>query len=143
MTDMNGEVYIDPGFEPVIITPPPAALEPEEVILPPAPVEEEPVPEPASPLEVISVEDLLGRLDQEEPQPLSPEDTGDIQSGSQLDGELYTEEDTDTVELLQQTADHPMMETPFEAYTVTEGLLLLIFILLFLDFFLNLLRRWF
>ena len=28
-------------------------------------------------------------------------------------------------------------------YTVTEGLLLLIFVILLLDFFLNLIRRWF
>lgn len=35
------------------------------------------------------------------------------------------------------------METPFEDYTVTEGLLLLIFVILLLNFFLDLLRRWF
>lgn len=44
---------------------------------------------------------------------------------------------------LQETAEHPIMTTPFDDYTVTEGLLLLVFVLLLLDFFLNLLRRWF
>ncbi len=39
--------------------------------------------------------------------------------------------------------EHPMMSTSFSDYSVAEGLLLLIFILLLLDFFLNLLRRWF
>ncbi len=39
--------------------------------------------------------------------------------------------------------EHPMMSTSFSDYSVAEGLLLLIFVLLLLDFFLNLLRRWF
>ena len=33
--------------------------------------------------------------------------------------------------------------TPFAEYTVTEGLLLLIFVILVVEFFLNLVRRWF
>ena len=33
--------------------------------------------------------------------------------------------------------------TPFTEYTVTEGLLLLIFVILLVEFFLNLVRRWF
>ncbi len=39
--------------------------------------------------------------------------------------------------------EHPMMSTSFSDYSVAEGLLLLIFVLLLLDFFLNLFRRWF
>ncbi len=39
--------------------------------------------------------------------------------------------------------EHPMMTTSFEDYSVVEGLLLLIFVVLLLDFFLNLIRRWF
>jgi len=39
--------------------------------------------------------------------------------------------------------EHPMMTTSFQDYSVAEGLLLLIFVLLLLDFFLNLIRRWF
>lgn len=38
---------------------------------------------------------------------------------------------------------HPMMTTSFADYSVSEGLLLLIFLVLLLDFFLNLIRRWF
>lgn len=33
--------------------------------------------------------------------------------------------------------------TSFSDYTVTEGLLLLIFVVLLVDFFVNLVRRWF
>lgn len=33
--------------------------------------------------------------------------------------------------------------TSFDEYTVTEGLLLLIFVVLFVDFFIKLVRRWF
>lgn len=39
--------------------------------------------------------------------------------------------------------EHPLMTTSFSDYSVAEGLLLLIFVLLLLDFFLNLIRRWF
>ncbi len=39
--------------------------------------------------------------------------------------------------------EHPMMTTSFSDYSVAEGLLLLIFVVLLLDFFLNLIRRWF
>lgn len=39
--------------------------------------------------------------------------------------------------------EHPMMSTSFSDYSVAEGLLLLIFVILLLNFFMNLLRRWF
>ena len=39
--------------------------------------------------------------------------------------------------------DHVFYTTPFTEYTVSEGLLLLIFVILLVNFFLDLLRRWF
>lgn len=39
--------------------------------------------------------------------------------------------------------DHAILTTDFSDYTVTEGLLLLIFVILLVEFFLNLVRRWF
>ena len=39
--------------------------------------------------------------------------------------------------------DRGFYTTPFTDYTVTEGLLLLVFVILLIDFFLNLVRRWF
>ena len=45
---------------------------------------------------------------------------------------------------LQETPDeHLFYSTDFSDFTVTEGLLLLIFVILLVDFFLNLVRRWF
>lgn len=51
----------------------------------------------------------------------------------------------ETVETVEVPADvsRPLLSTSFSDYTVTEGLLLLIFVILLLDFFLNLIRRWF
>ena len=47
-----------------------------------------------------------------------------------------------TVEIVEaETFD--FMDKPFEEYTTSEGLLLLLFVILFLDFILNILRRWF
>lgn len=48
----------------------------------------------------------------------------------------------ETVEVPADTS-HPLLSTSFSDYTVTEGLLLLIFVILLLTFFLNLIRRWF
>lgn len=139
-----------------------ASLEPEPA---PAP-EPEPTPEPeapAAPVEVITVEDLLDRItgetgeDGETEEPLQEtegdagtevpaESGGDLPPAVVSDGPIEVV-GMDTVlkrlETIQGVADHPMMETPFEDYTVTEGLLLLIFVILLLDFFLDILRRWF
>lgn len=53
-----------------------------------------------------------------------------------------SEEPTETVETVGQE-DRLFMTTHFDDYTVTEGLLLLIFVLLVIQFFWNLVRRWF
>ena len=147
-----------------IFTPldPEPAPEPE-----PAPaLEPEPTPEPeapAAPVEVITVEDLLDRITGEtgedgETEELPQETEGDagtespVESGEALPAEGALEGPIEVIgmdtalkrlEIIQGVVDHPMMETPFEDYTVTEGLLLLIFVILLLNFFLDLLRRWF
>ena len=55
---------------------------------------------------------------------------------------LITGTEETTVEIVEvDTFD--FMEKSFEEYTTGEGLLLLIFVILFLDFILNILRRWF
>lgn len=137
-------------------------LEPEPAPAPePAP---EPEPEaPAAPVEVITVEDLLDRITGEtgengETEESSQETEGDVpaeapaESGEVLPAEGGLEGPIEVVGMdklleytgtIQETLDHPLMTTPFEDYTVTEGLLLLVFVVLLLDFFLNLLRRWF
>ena len=45
--------------------------------------------------------------------------------------------------LAEPVDEHLFYSTSFADYTVTEGLLLLIFVILLVEFFLNLLRRWF
>lgn len=54
-------------------------------------------------------------------------------------------EDTTTVETIYVPVfeERPIMTTSFADYTVTEGLLLLVFVLLLLRLFLDLLGRWF
>ena len=55
---------------------------------------------------------------------------------------LITGTEETTVEIVEvDTFD--FMEKSFEEYTTSEGLLLLIFVILFLEFILNILRRWF
>jgi len=119
---------------------------------------------PSGPVEVVTVEDLLDRLTGESREdgqtqenagtegPAPEGESSGSASGNDLpaavvDGGPIEIVGMDMVlkhlETIQGTAEHPMMETPFEDYTVTEGLLLLIFVILLLDFFLNLLRRWF
>ena len=47
----------------------------------------------------------------------------------------------ETIGVVLVDVDRPFMVTSFHDYTVTEGLLLLIFVLALLSFFLNLFRR--
>lgn len=127
---------------------------------------EPPAQEPEGPPsgnEVISVSDLLdilsqaGEGEEETPteDPAEEEPASSEDSGGTEDTPVYTLSGGDTVtvegmkevlqrlETLEAATVHPMLETPFEDYTVTEGLLLLVFVILLLDFFLNLIRRWF
>lgn len=144
--------------------PPEPEVETEPVTEP----EPEPVPEPApelepedpAPVEVVTVEDLLDHLagetaeegETEEPSQETedaaaeaPAEAVEVPPAEEIDGSVVVagmDTALERLETIQGAMDHPMMETPFEDYTVTEGLLLLVFVILLLDFFLNLLRRW-
>lgn len=131
---------------------PEPAPEPEPDPAPPPEPEPEP---PAAPVEVITVEDLLDRITggdqseeeaedgEEEAPPQEEEGTplpgGDMElppAGGTLEGPIEAigmETVLKRLETLQCVADHPMMETPFEDYTVTEGLLLLLLLSVFLS----------
>ena len=67
----------------------------------------------------------------------------------EITGEDPAEADTEDLEeyeyevLVELPEEHLFYDTNFADFTVTEGLLLLIFVILLVDFFLNLLRRWF
>jgi len=131
---------------------------PEEASVPevsPEPVEADPAPDPApasepdpvepsDSVEVVTVEDLLDRLagesqgGNETEEPLLEEEPSDTAPGNDfpaaiIDGGPIEVVGMDKVlnrleTIQQQTADHPMLTTPFEDYTVTEGLLLLLFL---------------
>lgn len=136
----------DPAPEPA----PAPEPDPEPIPEPEPAPDPEPTPDPAAPVEVVTVEDLLDRLtgdsqgdgETEEP-PQEGEDTplpGDSGEappvGEALEGPIEVvgmETVLKRLETLQGVADHPMMETPFEDYTVTEGLLLLLLLSVFLS----------
>lgn len=139
------EEYIpEPTPEPEPVPPP----EPE-----PAPVPSpEPEPEvPAATVEVITIEDLLDRItgedqeetgDGEEEVPPQEEEGTPLPGGDILPAEgtlegpieiIGMEELLKRLETIQGVEDHPMMETPFEDYTVTEGLLLLLLLAVFVS----------
>lgn len=146
------------------LTPPePSAVLPVE----PPPVETLPpeeTPEPVEPVEVISVDELLNRLQQgsgdpseevevmEEPEAVAAEEElGDIVgiepevNVADLVIDLIQEvtgikdalADVKTIRkdvgTVQKTVNHPLMTTSFGDYTVTEGLLLLILLFLFVS----------
>ena len=51
---------------------------------------------------------------------------------------------TEVIEVVAEVVeDYTFLDKPFEEYTTTEGLLLVIAVFVFLDFILNILRRWF
>lgn len=147
MTDMNGEIYMEPPFQVVIIPPESTASESETVFLVPEPtdpVPEEPETAPSSGGEVVSVEELLERLAQTEQNtgdtPETPaEDTGtadDVPVYSETGGVIAIEgmgRLLQHLETLEQTADHPMLTTSFQDYTVTEGLLLALLLSVFIS----------
>jgi len=106
----------------------------------------DPAPEPESPsvpVEVVTVEDLLDRLvgePQESGGPEEPPPGEDTTAPFGDDGPPSNETLTGPIEVvgmdtalkrletIQAAVDHPMLTTPFEDYTVTEGLLLLLFL---------------
>jgi len=104
----------------------------------------EPAPSvPSDPVEVVTVEDLLGRLtgesqeDGQTEEPPPEEEPADYVPENDLPAAIVDGGPLEIVgmdkllehlETIQGTADHPMLTTPFEEYTVTEGLLLLLFL---------------
>lgn len=66
--------------------------------------------------------------------------TDSNREGDDLSGEESSGADYQEVVLADEP--HLFYETDFSSYTVTEGLLLLIFVILLVQFFLNLVRRW-
>lgn len=135
---------LDPAPEPAPAPEPEPAPDPEPILEP------EPAPDPAAPVEVVTVEDLLDRLtsdsqgdseteeppQEEEDTPL-PGDSGEAPPVEEaMEGPIEVvgmETVLKRLETLQGVADHPMLTTPFDDYTVTEGLLLLLLLSVFLS----------
>lgn len=96
------------------------------------------------PMEVISVEELLGRL-AEEQEAAGRGRTGP--GGGDRAEPLEVAGTDETIRLLEtiqtQLTPHPFLTTPFEEYTVTEGLLLLLVLAAFAGCCIKLLRRGF
>lgn len=149
LEDLNEDfTSLDP--EPAPEPEPAPTPDPEPIPEPEPAPDPEPTPDPAAPVEVVTVEDLLDRLtgdsqgdgeteeppQEEEDTPL-PGDSGEAPPvGEALEGPIEVvgmETVLKRLETLQGVADHPMMETPFEDYTVTEGLLLLLLLSVFLS----------
>lgn len=104
----------------------------------PAPASE---PEPTQPVEVVSVDELVDRLTDAA---AGTEDAAITQEPAAEDSEELVSEPVDTgpleiagmdqvvrhLETMETTLVHSALDTPFEEYTVTEGLLLLLLVLL-------------
>ena len=167
MTDDVENVELEESTEP---EPPMEELPPEESApAEEAGVDEQPPSESetgeSAPVEVISVDELLERLtSSSEPE----EGEEDSEPDEAADGEPIPEEAepeealpsvlevtgeggrplvvqdmegaAQSLEALQKTALHPALTTPFEDYTVTEALLLLILLAVFLSACAKLLR---
>lgn len=149
----------DPGLEPAPAPDPEPEPEPD----PAPPPELDPEPEAsAGPVEVITVEDLLDRItggsqdeeaagdeetevppQEEEGTPAPGGDTEPLPAEGALEGPIEVvgmDTALKRLEALQGVAEHPMMETPFEDYTVTEGLLLLLLLCVFVSACVKLLK---
>lgn len=139
--DMNGEIYVEPPLQAVIIPPEPTVPEPETVLLVPEPAESE----SAAPAETAPAEELPAAPAQEEQNTveLLPEaifdPIADTEAGPVFDSETGLLSVAGMGELLQhletleETAVHPMLTTSFQEYTVTEGLLLALLLSVFIS----------
>ncbi len=114
------------------------------------PVQEAPAPEEETitpdlsvtetPVEVVSVDELVDRLisdteeqtEQETQEPEPVEETVEPVTPSAMEI-VGMDQLLENVEMIQLTVDHPALETPFEEYTVMEGLLLLLFVLVIIS----------
>lgn len=119
--------------------------EPAPVFVPEPAPEPEAAPEPeepAAPVEVVTVDDLLDRLtgtdqdetaepSREEESSEAPEETLEEPAAAEPVEVAGMDAVLKYLEGIRQTEEHPALTTPFEAYTVTEGLLLLLFLSVF------------
>ena len=166
-TIASGPDDYTPDPEPMPELTPEPAPEPEPAPAPePAPEPEStpdpaPAPEaPADPVEVVTVEDLLDRLTggsqeageteggetEEAPQ---EEESGSASEGGASSAGTSSDASVEAAsmdklltlaETVQGTLDHPLMTTPFDDYTVTEGLLLLLLLSVFVSACVKLLK---
>lgn len=91
--------------------------------------------ESAQVLEVISVDELLDRLAQ---------DAADPEPVEEVPAEISGMEDVVTIlGSIQQQVVHPALTTPFEEYSTSEALLLILCLLTFLAFCSRILREGF
>lgn len=124
--------------EPVQETPAPE----EEPVTPDMPVSDDGQTE--APVEVVSVDELVDRLTAatEEPEAEEPEPVEEVvEPVEQLPMEIVgMDELLAHVETLQLTVDHPALDTPFDEYTVMEGLLLLFLVLIVLSWCVKMLK---
>ena len=96
------------------------------------------------PMEVISVEELLGRLVEEQEATAEEEAVPEEETEPEPLEVAGTDETIRLLETIQtQLTPHPFLTTPFEEYTVTEGLLLLLVLAAFAGCCIKLLRRGF
>lgn len=138
---------------------PDPAPAPEPEPIPPA---LDPTPE-ASPVDVVSVDELIDRLVQsaqegaesgDASEALTAEadvipDGGDVGVddvvpgliGDVLDILLGIRKGMENVESIEHVVNHPALTTPFQEYTVTEGLLLLLLLFFFLKVCMDMIRR--
>ena len=94
------------------------------------------------PMEVISVEELLGRLAEEQEAATEEEAAPEEEAEPEPLEVAGTDETIRLLETIQtQLTPHPFLTTPFEEYTVTEGLLLLLVLAAFAGCCIKLLRR--
>lgn len=96
------------------------------------------------PMEVISVEEFLGRLAEEQEAAAKEEAVPEEETEPEPLEVAGTDETIRLLETIQtQLTPHPFLTTPFEEYTVTEGLLLLLILAAFAGCCIKLLRRGF
>jgi len=141
---------------------PAPAPDPESLPVPEPSLEPaEPEPSAVPSVSVVSVDELIDRLlqgsgtEEEAPaedEPAPEETAGEPESPGVIHSSYVVDETTrfvvqgmdelqQCVEAIRQTQDHPLMTTPFQDYTVTEGLLLLLLLFLFLKACINMVRR--
>ncbi len=115
-------------------------------------------PEPESGMTVVSVDELVDRLVQsapveeavaaeEEPTPEADEGGAVVEDvvpgliGDAIEILAGIRSSAERLESIEQTVNHPLLTTPFQDYTVTEGLLLLLLLCVFLKACMTMVRR--